>query len=152
MADTSPLSVFTSPDVRVATWVVSKLQEEGITADMKADIPATTTDALTGATSMGNPSAFEVLVTDPARVEEAKAFIAERVEEMRAVAAKREARATSTATVTAECEDCGASSEWPASTMGTTENCPACSAYMDIPDPDDDWADLDVGTEDGENG
>ena len=152
MPDKSPLAVFSAPDVRIATWVVNKLLDVGIAADVKADIPATTTDALTGATSMGDPTAFEVLVTDPARVEEAKTVIAEGVEEMRAVQAKRAARAASTTTVTAECEECGKASEWPASTMGSTENCPSCSAYMDIPDPDDDWADLDVGAEDGENG
>ena len=152
MADKSPLSVFTAPDVHLATWVVNKLLEEGIAADVKSDIPATTSDPLTGATSMADPTGFEVLVSDAARVEEAKTVIAEAVEEMKAVVAKREARAASTATVTAACEECGASSEWPTSAMGSTENCPSCSAYMDIPDPDDDWADLDVGAEDGENG
>jgi hypothetical protein len=29
--------------------------------------------------------------------------------------------------------------------MGTTENCPKCEAYMDIPDPDDDWSGVDIG-------
>jgi hypothetical protein len=34
--------------------------------------------------------------------------------------------------------------------MGTTENCPHCTQYMDIPDPDDDWGDVDFGTDDEE--
>jgi hypothetical protein len=29
--------------------------------------------------------------------------------------------------------------------MGTTEVCPHCGAYMDVPDPDDDWSDMDFG-------
>ena len=29
--------------------------------------------------------------------------------------------------------------------MGTTEVCPHCAGYMDIPDPDDDWSDVDFG-------
>ena len=38
--------------------------------------------------------------------------------------------------------------------MGTTETCPHCGAYIDIPDPDDDstWADVDFGQEEGEDG
>ena len=34
--------------------------------------------------------------------------------------------------VTSECEDCGESSEFPASQDGTTQNCPKCGAYMDV--------------------
>ncbi len=45
----------------------------------------------------------------------------------------------------AVCEECGKSSEWPAEVMGTTETCPHCQAYMDIPDPDDDWSGVDFG-------
>jgi hypothetical protein len=47
--------------------------------------------------------------------------------------------------VTATCEDCGKSSEWPAAVMGTTEVCPHCGGYMDIPDPDDDFSGMDFG-------
>jgi hypothetical protein len=57
----------------------------------------------------------------------------------------RDQRSNRTGTVTAVCEECGKSSEWPATIMGTTETCPHCAAYMDIPDPDDDWAEVDVG-------
>jgi hypothetical protein len=140
-----PLPFFVAPDIRVATWVVNKLLEIGIPAEVKPDIPATTVDPLTGATSMADPAGFEVVVTDPSKLEEARKLL----EDQRAeVEARREARAARTGTVTAECEECGKSSTWPASVMGTTENCPHCTAYMDIPDPDDDWADLDVGDED----
>ena len=34
--------------------------------------------------------------------------------------------------ITAECEECGASSEFPASQDGTTQNCPKCHAFMDV--------------------
>lgn len=34
--------------------------------------------------------------------------------------------------VTSECEDCGASSDFPASQNGTTQNCPVCHAFMDV--------------------
>ncbi len=34
--------------------------------------------------------------------------------------------------IEAECEECGAVSEFPASQDGTTQNCPKCNAYMDV--------------------
>jgi hypothetical protein len=34
--------------------------------------------------------------------------------------------------------------------MGTTETCPHCTGYMDIPDPDDDWSGVDFGDPEGE--
>jgi hypothetical protein len=150
MADKSPLSVFVAPDVRLASWVVDMLLKWGIPADVKADIPATTVDPLTGATMMADPTGFEVIVTDPAKVDEAKKMLAERIEEMQALEARREARANREGTVTAVCEECGKSSDWPASAMGSTENCPHCTAYMDIPDPEDDWADFDAGADEDE--
>ena len=144
-----PLPFYVAPDVRVAEWVVSKLLEMGIPAEVKPDIPATTVDPLTGATMMADPAGFEVVVTDPSKLEEARKVLADQKDE---VEARRAARAARTGTVTAECEECGKESTWPAAAMGTTETCPHCTAYMDIPDPDDDWGDLDVGADDGDNG
>lgn len=34
--------------------------------------------------------------------------------------------------ITSECEECGASSEFPAAQNGTTQNCPKCHAFMDV--------------------
>ena len=62
----------------------------------------------------------------------------------------REKRASRTGTTTAICEDCGKSSDWPASAMGTTELCPHCQHYMDIPDPDEDWGGVDFGKDEEE--
>ena len=36
--------------------------------------------------------------------------------------------------------------------MGTTEICPHCNGYMDIPDPDEDWSDVDFGSEEEDDG
>jgi hypothetical protein len=36
--------------------------------------------------------------------------------------------------------------------MGTTEVCRHCGGYMDIPDPDEDWSDVDFGEPEGEDG
>ena len=72
---------------------------------------------------------FEVRVTNSAQLSEAKEWIASAVGA--AVVHKvREKRAARTGTVTAMCEECGKPSEWPASSMGTTEVCPHCTAYL----------------------
>ncbi|TWT75794.1 hypothetical protein CA13_73670 [Planctomycetes bacterium CA13] len=34
--------------------------------------------------------------------------------------------------IESECEECGVSSEFPASQDGTTQNCPKCNAFMDV--------------------
>jgi hypothetical protein len=48
--------------------------------------------------------------------------------------------------ITAECEACGASNEFPASQDGTTQNCSMCDAFMDVGSFD--WPDdFDVGEE-----
>ena len=36
------------------------------------------------------------------------------------------------APIVAECEECGESSEFPASQDGSTQNCPKCHAFMDV--------------------
>ena len=93
---------------------------------------------------------FEVRVAKPEHVEPAlqaledlKAEVAERLEKVK----KRSER---TGTVSAVCEECGKESEWPAASMGTTETCPHCDSYMDVPDPDDDWDDVDFGAEEAD--
>lgn len=150
-----PLPFFVAPDARVAEWMVKKLLELGIPSEVRPYTPETTTDPLTGATTMSDPAGFDVVVTDPTKLAEARKLLEDQRSEVEAL---REARAARTGTVAAECEECGKSSTWPAAAMGTTENCPHCSGYMDIPDPDDDWGDLDVGEDvddekqtDGEN-
>ena len=50
------------------------------------------------------------------------------------------------------CEECGRASEWPASQMGTTQDCPHCGAYMDIPDPEENWDEADFEEGEGEEG
>jgi hypothetical protein len=35
--------------------------------------------------------------------------------------------------------------------MGTTEVCPHCTAYLDVPDPDEDWSGVDFGQAEDES-
>ena len=61
-------------------------------------------------------------------------------------------RSTRTGTVEAVCEECGKSSQWPASQMGTTQDCPHCHNYMDVPDPEENWDEVDFEEGEGEEG
>jgi hypothetical protein len=90
------------------------------------------------------PEEFEIRVTNPKQAGDAKELLTEAVAASMKQAI-RDKRASRTGTTTATCEDCGKPSEWPASAMGTTDVCPHCGGYMDIPDPDDDWSGVDFG-------
>jgi hypothetical protein len=144
MAETNPATVFVAENPRIAEAVIQLLAAGNIEAEATTAGPRAETDAVTGLTEVVGPDEYEIRVLDPAKVEEARTLLASAASAA-AVAAIRQKRASRTGTVTATCEECGKSSEWPASAMGTTDFCPYCQAYMDIPDPDDDWSDVDFG-------
>jgi hypothetical protein len=149
MAERDPRTVFVADSPALAEAVLQLLAGHGIPAEIEQP-PPPETSALTGF-SDAPPEEFPILVTEPTKVDEARGLLAtaEKIADVRANVAKR---ATRTGTVTATCEDCGKPSEWPAKSMGTTEVCPHCGGYMDIPDPDEDWSDVDFGAPEGENG
>ena len=35
--------------------------------------------------------------------------------------------------------------KFPAEKAGTVQECPNCMAYLDVPDPDGEWAEEDIG-------
>lgn len=148
--DRDPRTVFVAENPKIADAVIHLLAASNIPAEVGPVAPVETS-ALTGMSDA--PEEFPILVTDPTKVEEARALLtkAESYPEVRAVLEKRAAR---TGSVTATCEDCGKTSDWPATAMGTTEVCPHCGNYMDIPDPDEDWSGVDFGApeEDPEEG
>jgi hypothetical protein len=143
-------TVFVADDAKLADAVVQLLAGKGIEADAVSVPGHVESDPLTGATSGVTPEEFEIRVTDPTKAAAAKELLDE------AVAASlkkaiRDKRASRTGTVTATCEDCGKASDWPATAMGTTELCPHCQHYMDIPDPDEDWSGVDFGEDEEAN-
>jgi hypothetical protein len=149
MAD-NPNTVFVADDHKLADAVIQLLAGKGIEAEAVSQPGHAESDPLTGATSGVTPEEFEIRVTDPKQADDAKKLLTDTVaEEMKRVI--REKRASRTGTVTATCEDCGKPSDWPATAMGTTELCPHCQGYMDIPDPDEDWSGVDFGTDEDEN-
>ncbi len=142
MTDRDPRTVFVAENARLADAVIQLLAANNIPAEV-APVAPIETSALTGMSA--EPEEFPILVTDEKLAEDARALLAS-AERMATVRAQVEKRAARTGTVTATCEDCGKPSEWPATAMGTTEVCPHCAHYMDIPDPDEDWSDVDFGT------
>jgi hypothetical protein len=79
---------------------------------------------------------MEVWVIHPEQAAAAQALLETHAEQL---AAERAERAARTGRVTAVCEECGQSSEFPAAMQGTVENCPHCRKWIDVPGPDDDW-------------
>jgi hypothetical protein len=153
MAEQDPRCVLVSPDRRAAEAIAALLTDKGYPAEPVSPPIATATDALTGATEALAPE-FEVWVTNPDHAEPARAYIGEQREMLAALREREARRAARTGTVTAFCEECGKSSEWPASDMGKTQECPHCGRYMDVPDPDENWDDVDFesGEEAAEQG
>jgi hypothetical protein len=141
-AEADPRTVLSTDSPKVADTVIEWLAAEGIAAELI--VPRPSSDPLTGLTEGPAEEELEVRVIDVAKVEDARKLLsdAQRTARLHAI---RDERAKRTGTVTAVCEECGKSSEWPATAMGTTETCPHCTAYMDIPDPEDDWSGVDFG-------
>ena len=147
MTDRDPRTVFVAEHPKLADAVIQLLAANNIPAEIEPVAPVETS-ALTGMSDA--PEEFPILVSDPKKAEEARELLAS-AEKMAAVRAVVDKRASRTGNVSATCEDCGKSSEWPAATMGTTEVCPYCGHYMDIPDPDEDWSGMDFGEAEEDN-
>lgn len=150
MADDNPLIVFVADKRPVAEAVVSLLAKEGVDAELVAPPPKVDPEPVLGGADLVTSDEFPVRVADEKQAEKAREVLGSEITRAK-LSALREKRAARTGTVTAACEECGKTSEWPASAMGTTETCPHCTAYMDIPDPDDDWSDVDVGDAEGDD-
>ncbi|MFO0796728.1 MAG: hypothetical protein U0804_04570 [Gemmataceae bacterium] len=142
-----PRVVHVAPDLRVAGAVAAWFGEKGYLCEVVVpEHPAEAPDGI-GLTAHAAPG-VEVRVIDVDQAQKAKDLLAD------AFAARelRDRRAARTGTVSVTCEECGKPSDWPAADMGSTQECPHCGRYMDVPDPDDDWSDVDFGSEDDEDG
>lgn len=146
-----PRCVHVAPDLRSADLIAAWLGEKGFKCEtVPPENPAAPPDGI-GLTEHAPPG-VEIRVIDVDEAGKARDLIADQIEAVKAIRSMQERRAALGGTVTAVCEECGKSSEWPAADMGTTQDCPHCMKYMDIPDPEDDWGDVDFGTEDGDDG
>ena len=150
MAEDNPLTVFVADNPKVADAVVSLLASAGVAAEVVDPPPKPDPEPVLGGADLVTADGIEVRVADEKAAEQAREVLGSALARAK-LEALHQKRATRTGTVTAACEECGKTSEWPASAMGTTETCPHCTAYMDVPDPDDDWSGVDVGDAEGDD-
>jgi hypothetical protein len=144
-----PRCVFVATELRAAEEIGAWLGTKGFPCEViPPEHPAEPPDGI-GLTQHAPPG-IEIRVIDVDQAQKARDVIEEQREAIQAIRARQERRANRTGTVTAACEECGQSSEWPAADMGSTQDCPHCGKYMDVPDPEDDWSDVDFGAEDGD--
>jgi hypothetical protein len=135
MAERDATFVFHTADEALAAAVVSALAVHQIASEAR---PV-------------EAGGFEIRVADPdGWARQLADELTERLQSKRAAWAARAAR---TGLVEVVCEECGRASEFPASEMGTVQECPHCEEYIDIPDPSDQWGEAESGTPDeGEGG
>jgi hypothetical protein len=144
MTDRDPRCVSVCQEMRFAVSLADLLTNKGYPAEV---VPVGKIGEIGDSLGFSDsPEAvLEVRVIKAEHAEPAQQFLADHADELKRARAEGERRAARTGTVTAVCEECGKSSEWPAKAMGTTEVCPHCHRYMDVPDPEDDWSEVDVG-------
>jgi hypothetical protein len=144
MTEPNPNTVFVAENITIAEAVIQLLSKNNIDSEAFTEATQTISEPVTGVSEMSQAEHIEIRVLVPTKADEARALL-NSVENAAIVQSIREKRKQRTGTVTAVCEECGKSSDWPAEEMGTVANCPSCGAFMDIPDPDDDWSGVDFG-------
>jgi len=150
MADAKhPQCVWVAPEIGVARAFAEWLTDKGFPAEAVPPAAVANVGDSLGMSGESFPG-VEVRVVKPEHAEPARQAFSEHKAAIEAIRARHQARAARTGTTTAVCEECGKSSEWPAAEMGTTQDCPHCGQYMDIPDPDENWEGVDFETEDEE--
>jgi hypothetical protein len=138
MTDRDPRCVIVVEEHTTAVALAEFLTAKGFPSEVVQGGQLGKTDDSLGFSETQSPG-LEVRVTDPAKAGDARKLLTEHAEAVQIARAAAQRRAERTGTVTATCEECGKSSDWPAAEMGTTQDCPFCGAYMDIPDPEESW-------------
>src|SRR5438874_6215409 len=151
MTDRDPRCVIVVEELTTAVALVEFLTAKGFPSEVVQGGLIGKTDDSLGFSETRSPG-LEVRVTDPAKADDARKLLAEQAEAMQIARAAAQRRAERTGTIAATCEECGKPSDWPAAEMGTTQDCPFCGAYMDIPDPDENWDDVDFEGREEEDG
>src|SRR6185437_7749027 len=129
-----PQCVLVAEEMGSARALADWLTDKGFLAEpVMPSIVATPGDSL--GISEEVFAGIEVRVAKPEDAAPAKQAIEAMREEIAAIRDRQQKRSERTGTVSAVCEDCGKASDWPASAMGTTQTCPHCAHYMDVPDP-----------------
>jgi hypothetical protein len=126
-----PKCVHVADSLSEAEAAVDFLKGHGLPA--RIIDPATVGDplGLTGTAGAGVPSpGLEVWVDDAANAAPAL----QKLQEFAADQTKKGADKETKGPVEAECEECGKTSTFPAAQRDSTQDCPHCGAYLDVPE------------------
>jgi hypothetical protein len=128
--------VFVGGSFAEAETVAAFLNSEGVPASV---VDPSAVGGMEGLSLMAGAAhgGLEVWVRNPAAAPYARELLASRSQELHT---SREQR---TGLIQVDCEECGAMVKFPAEKAGTVQECPNCQAYLDVPDPDDEWDDED---------
>ena len=130
-----PRCVFVAESLAQAEAVIGWLGGADIAATVIEENTLGGLDGLNIFTGVG-ARGWEVWVDQPDAAERARQLIAD------FEATRKAEQESRTGTVDVTCEECGASTTFAATELGTIQDCPKCGAMVDVPDPADDW---DVG-------
>ena len=128
---TSPTLAYTANGNIEAHSVVTWLQANGVRAYAVEDNSGVSLFAFGTINQLHKPQVF----VDKSDLESAGELLRQ-FEDQRD---RRRTELDDSPSIQSECEDCGETSEFPASQDGTTQNCPKCYAFMDVGNID--WPD-----------
>jgi len=134
-----PVVVYTANGNLEAHSVVTWLESNGVASYAVEDNSGASLFAFGTISQFHKPQVF----VDNTDMDRARTLM----REFEATRNKHRKRVDAAAPINAECEECGATSEFPASQDGTTQNCPVCNSFMDVGVFD--WPD-DYATGDGD--
>jgi len=129
--------VFVGESFAQAETVAAFLNSEGVPASV---IDTSAVGGMEGLSLLAGASTggLEVWVRNPTAAPYARQLLADHAKELHSIRGQR------IGLIQVDCEECGAMVKFPAEKAGTVQECPNCLAYLDVPDPDDEWADEDT--------
>lgn len=142
MPERDPRCVHVFAESNPADLVAAWLTHKGYPAEA-VSIPPTVTQDSTTHTLTTLPGEYQVWVAKLEDAQPAREILDDQRAGLQALREREAKRSQLTGTISAQCEECGQASEWPAAALGTIQDCPHCGKYMDVPDPDDNWDDVD---------
>jgi hypothetical protein len=134
-----PKGVFVASDMGTASVVINFLGAHDIPAQLMNQMMLGGFEGLTPYAPGISHKGMEIWVVYPEDAEKARTLLKEHGDRM---AADAESRANLTGTVSVVCEECGKSADFPASDRGTVQSCPHCAKWVDVPDPNENWDEM----------
>ena len=142
MAISDPVAAFTAGSNVEAQFVCGLLHDAGLAAEVMAD------ESLAGVWVGGTMAGIH---KPQVWIERADFAVAQKIvaDYERRTAGRRAAgqAASPGPPIEVICEQCGKRSEFPAAQLGTVQDCPHCSAYVDVGDDAgiEDWGEAEEG-------